>query len=163
MAIGDPDATRMPMRQMTPMLSALYQDRLLAEYRAPKNRRELVDATSHAERKNPVCGDAVQIMVRVERDAIADVAFMGQGCAISTASASLLTQAVAHCETASTLGLVASVGLLLGGEAVDDLPELLDPLRGAVRFSSRHSCVLLPWLALRDALTQGEATRHKRF
>ncbi len=147
---GDPDATPNPV---TPLLSAVYHDRLLAEYRAPKNRRELADATNHAERRNPVCGDSVHLMVRVEHDAVAEVTFTGQGCAIATASASLLTQAVTRRQPASALQLVACVELMLGGAAVNDFPEILDPLRGAVRFSSRHSCVLLPWLALRDALS----------
>jgi len=137
---------------VTPLLSAVYQDRLLAEYRAPKNRRVLTEPTGRAERKNPLCGDAMCVMVRAEHDTITDVAFTGQGCAIATASASLLTQAVACLKPASTLQLVASVEAMLSGAAVDDLPEILAPLRGAVRFSARHRCVLLPWLALRDAL-----------
>ena len=70
------------------MLSAMYQERLLAEYRAPHNRRELVDATARAERKNPVCGDAVSVMVRVEAGVVQEATFKGQGCSIAVASAS---------------------------------------------------------------------------
>jgi nitrogen fixation protein NifU and related proteins len=134
------------------MLSALYQERLLAEYRAPKNRRVMPHPTGSAERRNPLCGDAIRIMVQVGEGCVADVAFVGQGCSVAVASASLLTQVVARQDVAEALTLVATIESLLGGAVVDALPSLLDPLRATVRFSARHSCVLMPWLALRDAL-----------
>jgi nitrogen fixation NifU-like protein len=134
------------------MLSALYQDQLLAEYRAPKNRRTMLALTSSAERKNPLCGDGVRIMVQIGDGRLADVAFTGQGCSLAVASASLLTQVVARQSTAEALLLIATVESLLSGGVVDALPSILDPLRATVRFPARHGCVLIPWLALRDAL-----------
>ena len=69
----------------------MYQERLLAEFRAPTNRRDMPDATARAERKNPVCGDAICVLVREIDGQLADVAFMGHGCSLATASASLLS------------------------------------------------------------------------
>lgn len=134
------------------MLSAMYQERLLAEYRAPHNRRELVEATARAERKNPVCGDAVSVMVRVEAGVVREATFKGQGCSIAVASASLLTQVVIGASVAQVRELVAQVESMLSGEAAVALPALLDPLRGAARFPARHGCVMMAWLAVRDAL-----------
>lgn len=134
------------------MLSAMYQERLLAEYRAPKNRRELLDATGSAERKNPVCGDAIRVMVRDVDGRADDVTFTGHGCSIAVASASLLTQVVAGLDRHAARLLITQVESMLAGNPVDTLPSLLAPLRGAVPFPARHGCVLMPWLALRDAL-----------
>lgn len=130
----------------------MYQDRLLAEYRAPSNRREMPTATGTAERKNPVCGDAIRVSVREQDGRLADVAFTGHGCSIAVASASLLTQVVTGSDRVRARALVALVESMLAGEPVDTLPVLLAPLRGAAPFPARHGCVLMPWLALRDAL-----------
>jgi len=134
------------------MLSAMYQDRLLAEYRAPKHRREMPNATGSAERKNPVCGDAIRVMVREADGQVADVSFTGHGCSIAVASASLLTQVVAGTGRSEARALIAQIESMLAGSPVDALPALLTPLRGTVPFPARHGCVLMPWLALRDAL-----------
>jgi nitrogen fixation NifU-like protein len=130
----------------------MYQDRLLAEYRAPKHRREMPDATGNAERKNPVCGDAIRVMVRESDGRLADVSFTGHGCSIAVASASLLTQVVTGADGDEARALIAQVESMLAGAPVAGLPELLAPLRGTVPFPARHGCVLMPWLALRDAL-----------
>jgi nitrogen fixation protein NifU and related proteins len=134
------------------MLSAMYQERLLAEYRAPKHRREMPDATGSAERKNPVCGDAIRVMVRHDNGHVADVSFTGHGCSIAVASASLLTQVVTGLDRLATRTLITQVESMLAGQPAESLPDLLAPLRGAVPFPARHGCVLMPWLALRDAL-----------
>ena len=69
------------------LLSAMYQERLLAEYRAPKNRRDMPGATARAERTNPICGDAIGVMVHVTNDVLRDVSFTGHGCSLAVASA----------------------------------------------------------------------------
>ena len=135
-------------------LSAMYQDRLLAEYRAPKNRRAMPEATARAERKNPLCGDAIEVMVREANGRIADVSFLGQGCSIAVASASLLTEAVRGRTIREALALASDVERMLDratpGRVV--LPEALDPLRSVASFPARHGCALMPWQALREGL-----------
>ena len=141
-------------------LSAVYQERLLAEYRAPRNRRDLTDATSAAARRNPVCGDAIRVMVRERDGTLDDVAFTGEGCSLAVASASLLTQVVVTRTTADALALVGLVESLLRGDAAAGaLPDALAPLAGVVPFPGRHGCVLMPWLALREALMRAAFAR----
>jgi len=137
---------------VTATLAAMYQDRLLAEYRAPKNRRVMSEATGSAERKNPVCGDAIRVMVRESDGRVDDVSFAGQGCSIAVASASLLTQVIPGADRDEARTMIGQVESMLAGAPATSLPVLLAPLRGAVPFKGRHGCVLMPWLALRDAL-----------
>ena len=132
-------------------LSAMYQDRLLDEYRAPQNRRPMPDATVRAERSNPVCGDAICVMVLEADGQLADVSFTGYGCSLAVASSSLLTQAVWRRKRLDCLAMVAAVEAMLAGDA-DALPHALEPLKGVAPFPGRHQCVLMPWLALREAL-----------
>src|SRR5437762_3347151 len=75
-------------------LDALYQELILEHNRKPRNFREMENADRRIEGRNPLCGDALTLWVKLENDAIADVSFKGQGCAISKASASLMTAAV---------------------------------------------------------------------
>jgi nitrogen fixation NifU-like protein len=133
-------------------LSAMYQDALLAEYRAPHNRRVMQTATSSGERKNPVCGDAFRVMVAMNEGALTDVSFVGQGCSIAVASASLLTQVAAGHTGTRVHEVIAALEAMLAGGASESLPPLLAPLRGVAPFPGRHGCAMLPWLALRDAL-----------
>src|SRR6478672_3104028 len=92
-----------------PSLSAMYQDALLAHYRAPHNRRLLAQASGEGLRRNPLCGDEIRVQVRLEGDVIADVAFTGQSCSITTASASMMTDVVGGRTVADAADLV--VGL----------------------------------------------------
>lgn len=130
----------------------MYQDRLLAEYRAPKNRRIMSSCTHRAVRSSPVCGDHFTVMVHVVQDRIADVSFTGQGCSIAVASASLMTQCLAGTRVSDAQSTVAKVEQLLRGASTEEMPEWLEPLRGVVPFAGRHGCVMLPWNALGDAL-----------
>ncbi len=140
---------------VTASLATMYQERLLDEYRAPKNRRVMIDATAHAERTNPVCGDAITVMVRVADGRVADVSFTGHGCSIAMTSASLLTQVVGQTPVADAKRMASAVeGMLSGAHPATSvaLADALEPLRGVIPFPARHGCVLMPWLALREAL-----------
>jgi nitrogen fixation NifU-like protein len=75
-------------------LDDLYQTLILEHNKSPRNFRRLDDATGHAEGRNPLCGDHYDVWLKLEDDRIADVAFVGNGCAISKASASMMTQAI---------------------------------------------------------------------
>ena len=134
-------------------LAAMYQETLLAQYRAPHNRRELVNATHSASRKNPLCGDALQVAVRFDADVIADAAFSGRGCSIATASASMMTDVLAGRTRDEALALVDDVdSMLTHATPTPHLPIGLDALRAVAPFPARHGCATMPWLALRDAL-----------
>ena len=132
-------------------IAAMYQEALLAHHRAPHNRRELPDATSRASHRNPVCGDEITVMLRVDDGIVADVTFGGRGCSIATASASMMTDVVRGSHVADALQLGDTVERMLAG-AVVDLPDELAPLRGVAPFPGRHGCARMPWQALKDAL-----------
>ena len=147
---GDPRATS--LSHSVARRAALYQEQLLTEYRAPKNRRALPDATRRALRKNPTCGDSMSVAVRLDADRVLDAAFEGQGCSISVASASLMTQAVTGLSIRDTRIMIADVESMLSGAPSTSLPSTLEPLRTVMSYKTRHGCVLMPWLALREAL-----------
>jgi nitrogen fixation NifU-like protein len=146
----------------TASIAAMYQDGLLAHHRAPHNRRVIDSPTASGARKNPVCGDEITVMVVLDADAVgdtvADVAFTGRGCSIATASASMMTDAVAGLPVSEALAVADAVDRMLhasGAEASAEsgLPPALTPLLGVAPFPGRHGCAMLPWQALREALT----------
>ncbi len=141
------------------MLSTMYQETLLAHHRAPHNRRALPSATHRGARKNPLCGDALELFATLDGERILDVSFGGRGCSISVASASMLTDVVGGMTRNEALALIDRVEAMLrdGHRASEplahgDLPSALDALRGVAPFPARHGCATMPWLALRDAL-----------
>src|SRR5579871_4894952 len=76
------------------MLNDLYQEVILDHSKRPRNFHELVDATTNVEGYNPLCGDKLKLFVKMDGDVVKDISFVGAGCAISTASASLMTESV---------------------------------------------------------------------
>lgn len=142
----------------TASIAAMYQDGLLAHHRAPHNRRALDTPTASGARKNPVCGDEITVMVALEADVVRDVAFTGRGCSIATASASMMTVAVAGLSVGESLAVADAVDRMLHASGADagaesGLPSALTPLLGVAPFPGRHGCAMLPWQALREALT----------
>jgi nitrogen fixation NifU-like protein len=133
-------------------LSAMYQEALLAHHRAPRNRREMIGATSSAVQKNPVCGDELRVMVLLDGARIADVAFVGQSCSIATASASLMTDAVMGTTVREALRIATALEAMLAGDREAELPASLEPLRGVAPFAGRHGCARMAWTGLREAL-----------
>ncbi len=135
-------------------LDALYQEIILDHYRRPRNHHEMPAATSHAEGKNPNCGDALTVWLKVDGDKVEDISFQGVGCAISKASASLMTQAVKGKSRADVLALFDRVHALVTG--TDKTPAKdLGPLRalaGVSRFPMRVKCASLSWHAMKSAL-----------
>ena len=142
----------------TPSIAAMYQDALLAHHRAPLNRRVIEAPSASGARKNPVCGDEITVMLSLEAGHVHDVAFTGRGCSISTASASMMTDAVRGLAVPEALALADAVDRMLHASGAATcgetaLPGPLTPLLGVAPFAGRHGCAMLPWQALRDALT----------
>ena len=133
-------------------LDELYQSVILDHNRAPRNFRKLEDANRHAEGRNPLCGDQFDIWLRLEGDVIAEVTFLGQGCAISKASASMMTQAVKGktVEEARTL-FDKFHGVIAAGDQ-EKLPAKLEVFRGVRAFPIRVKCATLSWHAMKKAL-----------
>jgi nitrogen fixation NifU-like protein len=138
---------------------ALYQELILEHNRKPRNFREMENADRKIEGRNPLCGDALTLWVKMDGDAIADVSFKGQGCAISKASASLMTTAVKGKTRDEAEQLFGKFHDLVLGTLPESEQASLGSLRalgGVSRFPLRVKCASLAWHALRAALEQGE-------
>lgn len=138
------------------MLDELYQEAILDHGRKPRNFGPLEGATHRAEGFNPLCGDRVAVDLRIEGGVVEDVRFQGCGCAISQASASLMTGAVRGRDVAEALRLSDGFrSALTGGEG--EVAEGLECLLGVRRFPNRVKCATLAWHALTGAI-EGQAS-----
>jgi nitrogen fixation protein NifU and related proteins len=135
-------------------LKDLYRDVILDHNRKPRNFGRLDPADAQAEGHNPLCGDRLSVFVRLNGDRIEDLRFEGKGCAISTASASLMTEAVKGKTRAAVDAIFHRVHDLLTREdapAADDLGKLA-ALSGVREFPVRVKCASLCWHTLNAAL-----------
>ncbi len=137
-------------------LDALYQEIILEHNRKPRNFRVMADANRRIDANNPLCGDQLTLWVKLEGDRVADVSFQGLGCAISKASASLMTAAVKGKTAAEAVALARHMNDLLTGKLdVDRERESLGSLAalsGVSRFPMRVKCASMAWHALEAAL-----------
>jgi len=141
-------------------LKDLYRDVILDHNRHPRNFGPLAGGDHEAEGHNPLCGDRLTVRLRLEGERIADIRFEGQGCAISTASASLMTEAVKGRERAAVRELFGKVHALLTREdaTADAGLGKLAALSGVREFPARVKCASLCWHTLNAALERGAAT-----
>ena len=143
-------------------LNDLYQEVILDHNRRPRNYGPLPDATHTAKGHNPLCGDQVTVWLELEGDVVKDVRFEGQGCAISRASASLMTVAVKGKTVAEVERLFSGFhGLVTGevsAETAEGLPARLQVFANVAQFPVRVKCASLAWHTMKRALdeTTGE-------
>jgi nitrogen fixation NifU-like protein len=135
-------------------LDDLYRDVILDHNRQPRNFGALEPADASVEGFNPMCGDRLTVRLRLSADKISDIRFEGQGCAISTASASLMTEAVKGKTRAEALRLFDRVHQLLTDDAAPPADELgkLAALSGVREYPARVKCASLCWHTLASAL-----------
>ena len=134
---------------------ALYQEIILEHNRKPRNFREMENADRTIEGRNPLCGDQLTLWVKMDHDTIVDVSFKGQGCAISKASASLMTAAVKGKSRAEAEHIFEQFHKLVLGQLPEDEQKELGSLRalgGVSKFPLRVKCASLAWHALHSAL-----------
>jgi nitrogen fixation NifU-like protein len=135
-------------------LNDLYRDVILDHNRRPRNFGSLDSADASIEGFNPLCGDHLTLRLNLRDDTISDIRFEGQGCAISTASASLMTEAVKGKSRAAALELFDRVHQLLTDDASPPAEELgkLAALSGVREYPARVKCASLCWHTLASAL-----------
>ena len=135
-------------------LDDLYQELILDHYKNRRNRGTLDAPSGVVDHTNPLCGDEIHLEILVDGDRLADVRHSGQGCSISQASASMMSEAVKGHSTADALDLVEHFRLVMHGEQEPDEDRLGDAvaLGGVAKFPARVKCALLSWLALKDAI-----------
>jgi nitrogen fixation NifU-like protein len=142
-------------------LQELYQSIILDHNRRPKNYGALEGATASAEGRNPLCGDEVKVELKVTDDTIEDVHFTASGCAVSRASASIMTQAVKGKSRAEVARLFEQFHDLVTGKLKPDAKEAramgeMAAFSGVSRFPVRVKCASMPWHTLQSAL-RGDA------
>jgi nitrogen fixation NifU-like protein len=141
-------------------LSGLYQDLILDHNRAPQNFRAMANANRRADGNNPLCGDRLTVWLRMENGIIQDATFQGSGCAISKASASLMTSAVKGKTQAEAEALFERFrGLVTGSLEPEEARSLgkLAAFSGLSEFPVRVKCASLSWHALKAALDEPDA------
>lgn len=140
-------------------LQDLYRELILDHARKPRNFRRLDDATHTAEGINPLCGDKLRLYLLIDaNDTVVDAGFEGSGCAISMASASLLTETVTNISVADAESCFNTVTQrLTHGDSDDEAPHKIDlsklrALDGVRQYPSRVKCATLAWHALHAAI-----------
>ncbi|MBV6522134.1 MAG: Iron-sulfur cluster assembly scaffold protein IscU [Gemmatimonadaceae bacterium] len=135
----------------------LYQEIILDHNRSPRNWGPLADASAHVKGHNPLCGDRLELFVRFDGDRVADVSFVGEGCAISKASASMMTQAIKGKSRAEAEALFERFHALVTGTGDAESQKSLGRLQvfsGVARLPMRVKCASLAWHALHEALQE---------
>jgi nitrogen fixation NifU-like protein len=135
-------------------LRELYQEQILEHSKAPRNYRELKSANHRAEGYNPLCGDRFTVSVQMQGDSIQDVAFQGSGCAISKASASMMTQIVKGKTKEQAKELFQHFHGTVTGTKNGTSTDLgkLAVFSGVAEFPARVKCATLAWHTLQAAL-----------
>lgn len=141
-------------------LNELYQETILEHNKNPRNFRDIEDADKTADGKNPLCGDALRVYVKMEGDTVADVAFKGSGCAISKASASMMTQTIKGKTLPEAERLFSEFHKMVTGELDIETDEndlgKLKIFAGVLEFPARVKCASLSWHTLNAALHDQE-------
>ena len=143
-------------------LSALYRQLILDHAQHPHHRGQLATANQTVNLNNPTCGDVIELSVELKNDRVADIAFNGDGCSISQASASMMTDLVKGQPIAQVRAEIATfLEMLMNDPEVEGADELGDAaiLATVVKFPARIKCATLAWKALEQAL--GEAQQHE--
>ncbi len=137
------------------MLETIYKELILDHYRKPRNKAPLVGPTVAVSMRNPLCGDEVELMLRIGDDRIADARFGGQGCSISQASVSMMTETLKGRTLDEALELEGKFLALMRGEEEPKRDKALGDLRaleGVSKLPVRIKCALLGWNALDEAV-----------
>ena len=144
-------------------LDNLYRQVILDHSSHPHHRGTLTESTSRIELNNPTCGDVIELQVEVKEGIIKNIAFNGNGCSISTASASMMTDAVMGKSVEEAQQLITDFSQLVQGKDVKAIDQLGDAamLSGVAKFPARIKCATLGWTAVEKAMEEnGTATFH---
>lgn len=138
-------------------LDDLYRRVIMDHYQRPRNRGEITEGAITVDLNNPTCGDRISLQMSVEDGMIKDARFLGEGCSISLASASMMTESVKGLPTDKALHLVDLFSRMMQGEEIDteEFPlEDIEALSGVAKFPARIKCATLAWKALEKGIKQ---------
>lgn len=141
-------------------LDDLYRELILDHYAHPRNRGELPEADVKVEGANPLCGDELSIYVKLADGKITDVRFVGRGCSISQASASMMTEQIKGKSVEEARAISGRFKAMMHGEPVgeDELGDLM-ALQGVRKFPVRIKCATLSWVALEQGMDEFQLRR----
>ena len=146
-------------RKIPASLSALYQEVILDHYRKPRNRGTLEEATQSVSMSNPLCGDVLELMLHIDGDRILEARFVGKGCSISLAAASMMTKVLQGRTLEEARELTRKFTRLMHGDAEPARDRDLGDLRalgGVSKFPVRIKCALLGFNCLEELIGEGE-------
>jgi nitrogen fixation NifU-like protein len=142
-------------------LDDLYREIILDHYQSPRNQGRLPAPDVATQGNNPLCGDDVEVSLAIREGRIAGVAFQGQGCSISQASASMMTESIKGKTLAEAAELLGTFKTMMTDRSAPELDadEIgdLEALKGVKRYPVRVKCAILPWNVLREGLDTYEA------
>ncbi|MEW6581896.1 MAG: Fe-S cluster assembly sulfur transfer protein SufU [Actinomycetota bacterium] len=135
-------------------LDDLYQELILDHYRRRRNEGTLESPSAAVDHNNPLCGDEIHLEILVEDGCVSEVRHTGQGCSISQAAASMMSEAARGLPLDDALALVEHFRLVMHGDEAADEDRLGDAiaLEGVAKYPVRVKCALLGWMALKDAI-----------
>ncbi|GAE33223.1 Fe-S cluster assembly sulfur transfer protein SufU [Halalkalibacter akibai] len=140
---------------MSSNLDTLYRQVIMDHYKNPRNRGEFEEETVTVNMNNPTCGDRIQLQMKVEDGKVTAAKFSGEGCSISLASASMMTQAIKglKLEEAVEMSQIFS-NMMLGKDYDDDRFDLgdIEALQGVAKFPARIKCATLAWKAMEKGI-----------
>jgi nitrogen fixation protein NifU and related proteins len=145
----------MSIDRSTPQLSSLFQELILDHYKKPRNKGQMAEPDADVHMNNPTCGDEVHLHLRLRDGVIEEARFQGDGCSISQASISMMTQLVKGKTEAEAMRLAARFTAMMHGDAEAARDREMGDLRalaGVAKFPVRVKCALLGWNALEEAV-----------
>lgn len=139
-------------------LDQLYRSVIMDHYKTPRNKGTIENDSINIEMNNPTCGDRIHLTLQVEDGIVKDAKFDGEGCSISMASASMMTQAVKGKEVETALGLSQTFSDMMLGKDYDDSLDLgdIEALQGVSQFPARIKCATLAWKAMEKGVHEQE-------
>ncbi|AUD13499.1 MULTISPECIES: Fe-S cluster assembly sulfur transfer protein SufU [unclassified Planococcus (in: firmicutes)] len=139
-------------------LDQLYRQVIMDHYKTPRNKGALEQDSVNIEMNNPTCGDRIQLTLQVEEGIVKDAKFDGEGCSISMASASMMTQAVKGKDVDTALKLSGIFSDMMLGKEYDDSVDLgdIEALQGVSKFPARIKCATLAWKAMEKGVHDEE-------
>ncbi|EDL62953.1 Fe-S cluster assembly sulfur transfer protein SufU [Bacillus sp. SG-1] len=139
-------------------LDQLYRQVIMDHYKNPRNKGSLEDGSLTVDMNNPTCGDRIHLHMKVEDGKVTDAKFDGEGCSISMASASMMTQIVKGKDVESALKLSEVFSNMMQGKEYDEDIDLgdIEALQGVAKFPARIKCATLAWKAMEKGVKEGQ-------
>lgn len=139
-------------------LDQLYRSVIMDHYKTPRNKGTIENDSINIEMNNPTCGDRIHLTLQVVDGIVKDAKFDGEGCSISMASASMMTEIVKGKDIDTALGLSKSFSNMMIGKDYDDSVELgdIEALQGVSQFPARIKCATLAWKAMEKGVNEQE-------